>query len=297
MDTQMNKGDMDYLKSKEIATYCDQRIAFLENLSDLDLSESTAPIKLEAFLVVVCLKGKSTININGKTFNIQPNDLMICHPNIMLGKSSISMDFKFRCICLSKEYMEQLAMIGEGNSWDIRMFLENSPVIPLSEEEVTLFCQYYDLIHSKLTGTPRAHQKELVSALLLAFLYEFRDLLERFGSVCNYTYTSAERIFNDFMNLLSSSYPKPRNVNYYADKLCLTPKYLSSVCKKISGHTASTIIDQYVTKDIQLLLKNPQKRIKDIVYELEFPNLSFFGKYVRQHLGMSPRKWREMNKN
>ena len=57
MDAQMNKGDMDYLKSKEIATYCDQRIAFLENLSDLDLSESTAPIKLEAFLVVVCLKG------------------------------------------------------------------------------------------------------------------------------------------------------------------------------------------------------------------------------------------------
>ena len=82
-------------------------------------------------------------------------------------------------------------------------------------------------------------------------------------------------------------------MSYYADHLHVTPKYLSSICKPICGHTASTIIDQYVLKDIEFLMKYSQKSVKEIANELDFPNISFFGKYVKKHLGTAPRQLRE----
>ena len=137
------------------------------------------------------------------------------------------------------------------------------------------------MIRSKLIDRPRRHQKELVDALLQAFLYDFRDLLDRFNTLKPQTYTAGEKVFHNFVKLLKEVYPKPRNVNFYADKLCITPKYLSSICKKISGYTASDFINRYVIKDIQILLKRSDKTIKEICNELDFPNLSFFGRFVK----------------
>ena len=82
-------------------------------------------------------------------------------------------------------------------------------------------------------------------------------------------------------------------VAVYADKLHVTPKYLSAVCKDISGETASDIINQYVIKDVLYLLKKSEKSIKEIVNELDFPNLSFFGKYVKRYTGSSPKQYRK----
>ena len=286
-------GTLDKLKAESFAIYCDDRIAFIE---DFKRAEQLSPVKLDAFIVVLCLQGKSSIYINGNLYDIGPNDMLICHPDIILEKSTMSMDTVFRSVCLSKSYMQQLTALGDsGNSWDAIMFLEKSPVLPLTDEEVTIFCQYYDLIRSKATGTPRSHQKQLISSLLQAFLYEFRDLLERFVKVNPSKYSAAERMFREFLDLLSSTYPKQRSVAYYASKLYITPKYLSSICKETSGRTATEIINRYVVKDIQYMLKQADKSIKDICNELEFPNLSFFGRYVRKHLGTSPKQWREQN--
>ena len=145
-----------------------------------------------------------------------------------------------------------------------------------------------------MLGTPCKHQKELIDSLIQAFLYEFHDALERFIKLKPPTFTSGENLFKEFISLLSSSYPKERMIGFYANQLYVTPKYLSAVCKEVSGQTASELITQYMVKDILYLLRNSQKSIKEIANELNFPNLSFFGKYVKQHLGMSPKQYREI---
>lgn len=285
-----NIGNMDTMKAYGIPVYCDDRIAFIDNLQRIGQVE---PVKLDAFLTMVCLRGHGTVNINGRAFEVRPNDMLICHPNIILEKSMASMDLDFRCICLSREFMQQLSMTGEGNVWDIVLFLEKSPVLSLTSEEVKEFCQYYDLMRSRMSGKPRHHQKEMLEALLMAFLYEFRDVLERFVEIKPQAYTAGNNVFRNFLNLLSDTYPKPRSVAWYAGELCLTPKYLSTVCKEASGETASELINRYVVKDIDLLLRKRGKSIKEICNELEFPNLSFFGRYVKKHLGLSPKQYRE----
>lgn len=79
----------------------------------------------------------------------------------------------------------------------------------------------------------------------------------------------------------------------YADSLCVTPKYLSTVCKQVTGKTALHWINEYVQVDIRHWLKNSDKTIKEIAGLLEFPNISFFGKYCRAHFGVSPTELRK----
>lgn len=273
---------------RESASYYDNRIALIDDLHNLN---KKTIVKIEAFMVVLCVKGKASLYINDKFHEIRTNDLFICPPNIMLESSMISIDFECRCILFSNEYIRQLSIMASGN-WDIKLFFDKNPILPLQMDEVELFLQYYNLLQMKTTTTSRKHQKELLDCLIHAFLYEFTDAIERFVKLKPPTYNSAESLFKDFIGILSSSYPKNRMVSYYASRLYVTPKYLSAVCKEVSGQTASELINHYVVKDIQFLLRKTEKNIKEIANELDFPNLSFFGKYVRKHLGVSPKQYR-----
>ena len=128
---------------------------------------------------------------------------------------------------------------------------------------------------------------------MLAFLYDMQYILNRMTKNTPRPFTSGEYLFKEFVKLLENSYPKSRRVDYYAERLHVTPKYLSTICKTCSGKNPSKLIDTYVLRDIEYLLTHTMKNIKEIAYELEFPNLSFFGKYVKQHFGVSPKAYRE----
>lgn len=290
MEQEILQGSMKHIAERGIAIYCDDRIAFIEDINKV--SQITGAIRTEIMIAVLCLKGKARLELDGETHIVEANDLLICHPNIIIEKSMASFDIEFRSIAMSPEYIRQLSVIA-NNSWDVLKFLEKSPVIHLRPEETEAFCQYYDLIRSRLTGEPKHHQKELTDALLQAFLYEFHDTMERFLKFNPPTYSSNERLFKEFLQLVTSSYPKDRTVAGYADKLHVTPKYLSAICKETCGHTASELINEYVMKDVIYLLKKSEKSIKEIVNELDFPNLSFFGKYVKRYTGLSPKQYRE----
>lgn len=285
-----NEEPLDQHRVTQTMIYQDDRILIIDHLHEMDLHPNT-PIRLESYMVVLCLKGKGQVMLNNSPLEIKKNDLLICHPRTIVEHSMVSVDFECCGFCLSPNYANQITLIASG-TWNFKMYIEEHPIISLSEEEGTVFYQYYSLLRSKLQGTPHRHQKELIDALLQAFIYDFSDSLDRIVRLSPPVYNSAENLFNQFINILSASYPKPRSVAFYADKLHVTPKYLSAICKKVSGNTASTLIEQYVMKDIQYLLKKTTKSIKEIVNELDFPSISFFGKYVKQHVGKSPKQYR-----
>ena len=270
--------------------YSDGQITLIESLLDVERGNVA---KLEHFVFILCLRGHAAISIDGRSYNLYPDNVLICHPNIVLGESMSSMDFEFRGVVLSKDYLQRLPLVSTDNMWDVMMFFEKAPVLSLTPDEVKDFCRYYDLIRPRLADTHLRYREELLSALLTALLYELSNIISRFADFRPQPFSAGSNVFRNFLSLLSSSYPKSRSVAYYADKLCLTPKYLSTVCKEVSGETASELINRYVVKDIEFLLKQRGKSVKEICNELEFPNLSFFGRYVKKHLGLSPKLYRE----
>lgn len=160
-----------------------------------------------------------------------------------------------------------------------------------------MFRLYGEALRAKLTGGRTPYYREIVVSLVKAALYELLgNVDESKQSPCGgKLVTQREVLFKHFVELLSNCQVKPRSVAWYADCLCVTPKYLSTVCKQVSGRTALSWINEYVLTDIRHWLKNSSKTIKEVADLLRFPNLSFFGKYCRQHFGMSPSEFRQQH--
>lgn len=277
-DTEIQKGTI----------YNNGELAFLDKVSDINLAES---IQMEIYVVVLCLQGKASMCINGTPYIAYKNDVFICTPNNLLDDCLLSVDFKCHCIGVSPDYVQRILPMAD-NTWDMKILFEKNPLFSLQAQEAVTFCQYYDILCSKV-ALPSYVQKKVIDALMLAFIYDMQIVMNRVIQITPRPFNSGEYLFKSFIDLLSASYPKKRNVSYYADRLNVTPKYLSTVCKKIGGQTASKMIDQYVLKDIEYLMKHSSKTIKMISVELDFPDISFFGKYVKKYFGVSPKVLRE----
>lgn len=283
--------EIDKYIDEKIIAYHDDRIILINQINEVK-TYTSSPIKAEWYIVILCTDGKASISINNNMYTISKNDLLICHPQSILEHGMVNMNFSCCGFCLSPEYIKQIIVIS-NNNWNAKVFIEENPIIQLDKDENNLFLQYYHLIKSKLESKPHQHQKELIDALLIAFMYEFHDSMQKHVKINPPKFNSADNLFSSFLDILTNSYPKERSVSYYAEKLFVTPKYLSSICKDVCGDTASDVITQYVKRDIEFLLKCPNKSIKEIANELNFGNLSFFGKYVKRNFGVSPKEFRE----
>lgn len=282
------KANLDTREIKNIAFYNNGDLAFFDNLRDIDMKKS---IQTEIYVITLVLEGKTSLNFNGIPYEANKNDLFICPPHNLLENAMLSVDFKCNCIGMSTRYIQRIVPMAE-NSWDIKILFEKNPVCRLTSGEAAVFCQYYNLLCSKI-HLPSVVQGKVINTLMQAFMYDMQYILGRVVKTSPRPFTSGEYLFKRFIELLESSWPKSRNVASYADRLNVTPKYLSAVCRNVSTETPSRLIDRYVLKDIEYLMKHTSKSIKEIAGDLDFPNLSFFGKYVKKHLGMPPKALRE----
>lgn len=285
----MEKGNLKNIEGWDGIAYNDGELAFFDNMRNMPSFE--LPVQLEMYVIVLVTNGRATVKINGTIYEAKKDDLLICPPNNIVDSGLMSIDFQGHCICISCTYIKRIIPLAE-NSWDIKKLFESHPICTLKSEEAKIFCQCYELLCSK-TQYSSATQKRVIGTIMLALIYDMQTVLGRVVRYNPRPFTSREILFKRFVDLIESTYPKPRTVSYYADHLNITPKYFSSVCKQVGGQNATEIIDQYVLKDVVYLMNHTQKSIKEIACELNFFNLSFFGKYVKKHLGVSPKMYRE----
>ena len=267
--------------------FYDGQLFIVEDLKDI----SNSSIKVENYMLLWCLNGKGTLETNGKVYSISKNSLLICTPDVILEHGMVSYDFEFKSIGMSPQLMKHLS-ITAGYNWDMRRTIENRPVFHLSDDEIVVLNTHYNLLFSKLNRDVK-HKRDILNTFLQTFLFELYDILDNFISVSPPRFTSSEYLFKEFMDLVMAFHHKERNVTFYANRLNVTSKYLSIVCKRVSGSTAFDIINSYTIKDIKYMLTETRKTIKEISNELNFDNMSFFGKYVKRYLGMSPKHYRE----
>lgn len=277
---------------KQAVTFEDKRIAII---SDIDLSiQQNQRQRLAAFATILCTAGNGELSVNNRRLAIQQGDLLVCTSGDTIEGHHRTDNFKAVGFYLSKEFFDELSSMPLGIV-NARVYIQEHPLLHINEHAANIFIQYYNLIHSKLaTENPVKHHKLVTDLLLQAFMYEFHDTLEENAEKLPvFKFTSADNIYKNFVELVLQTYPKPRSVEWYASKLNVTAKYLSSVTKHCSGETASAIINRYVLEDVKRNLMRPEKSIKEVVCELDFPSISFFGKYVKRHLGKSPKHYRE----
>lgn len=244
-----------------------------------------------AYVLLLCREGKASCRVGDKVHEMGKGDLFLCQPKLLVENAMASLDFKCQGLVVSENYFESILFLG-GRVWDAKVVARERPVIHLSDEEMEIAIRNNNFLHSKLEGPKRSHYEEQLRLLLQSLAYEFYDILIGKLPLEAHSYTSAENLFSRFMDMASAETPRQREVKYYADRLCVTPKYLSSVCKQMSGTPASVVLGNMVMEFVKRELRTSTKTVKEIADAAGFQNLSFFGKYVRRELGMSPRAFR-----
>ncbi|MBQ4461514.1 MAG: hypothetical protein II908_06770, partial [Bacteroidaceae bacterium] len=233
----------DFLLDCDVCT--DRRITVITSLDEIRREMLDREIVMNDYVAVLLLRGSAEVSINDKIYRIEQNQMLFGQPSIVLRKLMISVDAEVKSIAISGEYAEEIFAL-DREAINMQIFLKQNPVFSIDEDSVRVFSQYCDLLKSRLAQKDLPYQKEIMEALLTAFKYEFGGAVMNRVDFPKSEFTSADSIYKQFLVLLESSSAKYHQVSYYADKLNITPKYFSAVCKKISGKTALQVIDMAV---------------------------------------------------
>ena len=271
------------------AEYMTDGLILTDRISEAPIPQSST--RLNFILMAMCKKGKAQYSIDTRQQVVKPGDLMFVSERHVIDNYEASPDFECLCIMLTTEYYHGFVQDVKNVS-SLLLFSMNNPVVPLTSKEIQVFTNYFETIRKKMADTNHHYRSPLVKALLLAMFYDMSNVIYRVERMTNRKQTRAEAIFANFIHLLEQNFRTQHRVSWYADQLCITPKYLSEIIKKISLRTPNEWIDNYVILEARVLLKNTTKSIKEITDELNFPNQSFLGKYFKEHVGVSPSEYR-----
>ena len=272
------------------AEYMTDGLILTDRISEAPIPQSST--RLNFILMAMCKKGKAQYSIDTRQQVVKPGDLMFVSERHVIDNYEASPDFECLCIMLTTEYYHGFVQDVKNVS-SLLLFSMNNPVVPLTNKEIQVFTNYFETIREKMADTSHHYRSPLVKALLLAMFYDMSNVIYRVERQGNRKHTRAEAIFANFIRLLEENFRTQHRVSWYAEQLCITPKYLSEIVKKISLRTPNEWIDSYVILEARVLLKHTTKSIKEITDELNFPNQSFLGKYFKEHVGVSPSEYRK----
>lgn len=282
--------NIDYLIENGLVNYTDGDMVLISNTNRSPV-EST--VRLEMVTIAYVESGMMQCDLNGKTIKAGKGDIVVCSPNSFVDNSMSSADFSSKIVGLSYKAMQRSLLMSK-DVWNLMAYVAEHPVIHLSDAVVEMMNKYHTLLSYKLEHPHGYYHREIMQSLFHCMFYELAAIIsplieDRKPAVAQ---RQGELLFRKFIKLLSSYEATDRSVKGYAEKLCVTPKYLSTVCKSVSGKTALEWIHDFLADSITHKLKYTDVSIKEIADELGFPNISFFGKFVKSRFGVSPKEYR-----
>lgn len=270
--------------------YLDENILIFTDLRKVP--EYRDSVRLDFFALLLCIRGEISLDILGFRRRIVAGECVIGRPGETFAECRQSPDFIGRFFMISPDVIEECI---SGNERWTRIFLLNSaPTVRIPPAKLPIYELYIETIRRKteLAGTCDPYARRSLISLVRAALYDLIADLGDADAASSREMRQPELLFKRFIALLESKEVKPRTVGWYADNLCVTPKYLSAVCKETSGLTAYDWIRRAILDDIRHQLKYTTHSIKEVAVGLGFSNVSFFGKFVRGATGLSPRRLR-----
>ncbi|MBR0188082.1 MAG: AraC family transcriptional regulator [Prevotella sp.] len=249
------------------------------------------PRKMNFILIGLCTKGKINYRMDTEELVVHAGELLVVSERHVIDGYKCSDDMEGLCIMMSVNFFHEIIKSVHDVS-SLFVFARMQPVMKLEADEIATFTEYFQFIKQKISDNHNHFRKDLIRTLMLAMFYDVGNVIYRVKNF-DESLLRSEKVFTRFLKMVEENCKRERRVSWYAQQLNITPKYLSTAVKRISGRTAVEWIESYVTMELRVLLKNSTKSIKEITEELNFPNQSFLGKYFKEHVGMTPSAYRK----
>lgn len=256
---------------------------------------AAGPMRIDGISWLLCFDGEMELDINLTPSTLGSNCLTVTSPgSIIEAKGIPTGKIDFYALFVSTRFMNDInfdlnilgtipAMGGMQN---------RDHILHMTPDEAAHLRRYFELIHGiSRDGCNPVYSKAIARCLIAALVYQMIDLwTQRVKDTPKGSTQKTRRTtyLHSFLQLVNMHYRRERSVAFYADKLFISPKYLSLIIKDQTGRSAAQLIDSYVILEAKNLLRFSGKNIQQIAYELNFPNQSSFGKYFKHLTGMSP---------
>ena len=260
-----------------------------------------APLKLGGTLLLLMREGSQvTIEINLEEFTLGPGSFVSIFPgNIVKIKDSIPDDVDIYALYFDLKFAQDININLTAIS--IPPLLQKPQnVVDFTQEESDLLARYFELMHlNNLEGMNNQLKRSIAGSLAAALFYQLVEFYHRrlAGMIDKQTEGNVtgrrHDYVRDFIKLVHLHYVKERSVAFYADKLFISPKYLSLLVKEATGRSAAKWIDDFVLMEAKNMLRFSEKNIQQVAYALNFPTQSSFGKYFKHLTGMSPTEYQK----
>ena len=275
------------------SVYMDRDIIFLDNVKSLRTPDT---IKLKMNFIVFCSCGRIQADINGEHTEIHNGQILICPPGLAISNIMVSPEFEFQALGITNNAL-QMFLRSYMTVWNQFIYVQQSYTIDSNRADMSFYDKMCSLIRMCLLKTndetEKKYRTEIFKSLLSGCLIGLCNMVRKQTVDTESTPMQNTPLFNQFLDLLQNTEQKHQTVEYYASKLCITPKYLTVICKKNSAKTAVEWITEYTLADIAHYIRNTPLSIKEISNKIGFPNTSFFGKYVKDHFGCTPIEYRK----
>lgn len=284
----LTEMDMVSFIKGEIVLSDNMEIPFSEPLEQLP--QNDFPVQAGMSMVLFCLQGELHVRISLKEYTLRPDMFCVIITGMIFEVLSISNDFRGFMIATRTNFMPVTEKTTQVMSF--YKCLQSRHCFVLEEKEVMAFVGVYHSIKATLQELDHPYRIPMLQSYVQILYYRMLPIvLKEEESRSKYSHTRQEEIFQRFIGEVEKHYRKERSVKFYADLLCISPKYLSTVIYKISQQLAGEWIDAYVILEAKTLLKSGRLTTQQISEQLNFSNQSFFGKFFKRCAGMSPKEY------
>lgn len=276
-------------KTMNDVSFLSDDLVFMPMSAHLNPTEE-APRSIDGFAALIMLSGEATVQINTKNYTIKPNTILFFSPDSVIRTERATSSAAGYFLAYSKSFINRV-QVGLSTALPVFMHYRRSPMLKVNEEDVHEILGVFRLMKMLLQSDKTLYRNEIAESLFKTAFYIISEVSNREKEQLP-KQGRCEVIFDEFMNLLEQHCRRERNVSFYAEQLNITPKYFSSAIKQVSGKTAARWIDDAVIMEAKTMLKFSEMSIQEIAYHLNFSTQSFFGKYFKQHTGVSPSRYK-----
>lgn len=271
---------------------------------DLDEVMSSPQTLTSDYMVsVYCEHGAFQFAIEDKIYHVGEGDLLIGRLSGMaVGSFMRTPDLQGKLICMGEHLFDDALtsiLHLDPEWWKKFLFLKQNPVIHLSEYQNKLYQAYFNLMTTYIKDDDNPYRQRIIrltaQSMAVEILHEMNGMVadEEANVSKNKETSQKDLLFQRFITMINRQENTEREVSAYARQLLITPKYLSSICKEKSGRTALDWITEATVRNLKYYLLHTNFTVKEIAYKMDFPDVSFFCKYVKKHLGMTPLEFRK----
>ena len=241
---------------------------------------------------ILCRNGNMGFTFQDTHYNISSGDYVIL-PNATLAFDfSASDDFQGIMMNLSEAFVASIAIRSNYGIIGHLSLLRN-PVMKLSERDFRICEAALQYLRMRMEDETHLFREELLGSLLTAHILDLYDIHARSRKEVQVSERITSLLRNFIELLYNGEYIRNRDLEFYASRLCITPHYLSEICKKVSGKPASYWIDRFTMQEITRLLKQKELSLTEIAERMNFSSMSYFSRYVQKRIHLSPSEYRK----